>query len=60
MSGFAASAKELVDPVAQFFDDTLVMAKEPELRAARLGLLASVAALAPEGLEWTAIDAVTK
>ena len=60
VSGFAASAKELVDPIAQFFDDTLVMAKEPELRAARLGLLASVAALAPEGLEWTAIDAVTK
>ena len=60
VSGFAASAKDLVDPIARFFNDTLVMAKEPELRAARLGLLASVAALAPAGLEWTAIDAVTK
>ena len=60
VSGFATSAKDLVAPIARFFDDTLVMAKEPGLRAARLGLLASVAALAPAGLDWTAIDAATK
>jgi len=36
------------------------MAKEPGLRAARLGLLAGVAALAPVGLDWAAIDAATK
>lgn len=60
VSGFATSAKDLVDPIARFFDDTLVMAKEPGLRAARLGLLADVAALAPVGLDWAAIDAATK
>ena len=60
VSGFATSAKDLVDPIARFFDDTLVMAKEPGLRAARLGLLAGVAALAPVGLDWAAIDAATK
>ena len=60
ISGFAASAKDLVAPIARFFDETLVMAKEPGLRAARLGLLAGVAALAPVGLDWAAVDAATK
>lgn len=60
VSGFAASAKDLVAPIARFFDETLVMAEEPGLRAARLGLLAGVAALAPAGLDWAAIDAATK
>ena len=60
VSAFAESAKDLVAPIARFFDETLVMAKEPDLKAARLGLLASVAALAPGGLDWSAIDAATK
>ena len=43
VSGFATSAKDLVDPIARFFNDTLVMAKEPGLRTAHLPtLVASV------------------
>lgn len=57
---FATVARELVQPITEFFDETLVMAEEPNLRAARLGLLASVAALAPRGLDWAAIDTATK
>ncbi|MBB1575741.1 MAG: glycine--tRNA ligase subunit alpha/beta, partial [Propionibacterium sp.] len=60
VSGFAKSAQELVKPIARFFDETLVMAKDPSLRAARLGLLATVQSLAPAGLDWVAIDAATK
>ncbi|WP_221620169.1 glycine--tRNA ligase [Arachnia propionica] len=57
---FASVARELVQPITEFFEETLVMAEEPGLRAARLGLLASVAALAPRGLDWAAIDTATK
>lgn len=57
---FATVARELVQPITEFFEETLVMAEDPDLRAARLGLLASVAELAPRGLDWTAIDTATK
>ncbi|MDO5067011.1 MAG: glycine--tRNA ligase [Propionibacteriaceae bacterium] len=60
VSRFATVARELVQPITEFFAETLVMAEEPGLRAARLGLLASVAALAPRGLDWAAIDTATK
>ena len=32
------------------------MAQEPELRAARLGLLAAVRATAPDSVDWRALD----
>lgn len=57
---FATVARELVQPITRFFEETLVMAEDPSLRAARLGLLAFIAALAPEGLDWAAIDTATK
>ena len=53
---FAAQGKALVDPVARFFDDILVMAEDPEVRAARLGLLASVRAAAPRQVDWSALS----
>ncbi len=57
---FADSSHPLVAPITRFFDETLVMAEDPRLRAARLGLLARIAALAPPDLDWAAIDALTK
>ncbi len=56
---FAQDGASLVGPIATFFDDILVMAKEEDIRAARLGLLATVLASAPEGLDWQAVDAAT-
>ena len=49
----------LVAPIATFFDDILVMADDPALKAARLGLLATIVAKAPAGLDWKAVDAAT-
>ena len=46
-----------VETAAQrFFDDILVNAEDPQLRAARQGLLASVLAKAPEGIDWKTLD----
>jgi glycyl-tRNA synthetase len=42
--------------VNTFFDDILVMAEDPDLRAARLGLLAAVLDLAPSTIDWQALD----
>ena len=55
---FAAAGAVLVEPVATFFEETLVMAKDQKIRAARLGLLATVLAKAPQGIDWAAVDAV--
>lgn len=44
-----AVLRELQDPINRFFDDILVMAKEPEVRDARLALVQRVAQL-PDGL----------
>ncbi|WP_246043225.1 glycine--tRNA ligase [Tessaracoccus massiliensis] len=41
---------------ATFFDDILVNAEDQAVRAARQGLLASVLALSPEGIDWKALD----
>jgi len=53
LASFAAAAAPLVAPIDTFFDRVLVMAKEPELRAARLGLLASIAGVAGAVLDWS-------
>jgi glycyl-tRNA synthetase len=55
LSAFAASAAILIQPVNTFFDEILVMAPDPAVRAARLGLLASARAVAPDYLDWKAL-----
>jgi glycyl-tRNA synthetase len=50
--GFAREAGPLVVPVHRFFDEVFVMADDPALRAARLGLLATVAGLGADLLDW--------
>jgi glycyl-tRNA synthetase len=52
LTRFASEARYLVGPVNQFFDDVLVMAESPTIRANRLGLLAGIDALAAEILAW--------
>ncbi|MEV6637520.1 glycine--tRNA ligase [Actinoplanes sp. NPDC051470] len=49
---FAASAGPLVSAVDRFFEEVLVMAEDPALRAARLGLLARVRDLGDPLLDW--------
>ncbi|MDO5736393.1 MAG: glycine--tRNA ligase [Propionibacteriaceae bacterium] len=67
ISGFAASSnvedfasrgRALVSPISAFFDETLVMAEDLNVRAARLGLLATILSTAPAGLDWSAVDAL--
>ncbi|MDN5791294.1 MAG: glycine--tRNA ligase subunit beta, partial [Micrococcales bacterium] len=52
---WAGVADQLVPGLGRFFDEVLVMSEEPELRAARLGLLQTVIARAPRGLDWRAL-----
>ncbi len=52
---FTAAAGRLVGPVGTFFDDVLVMADDPGVRAARLGLLATVRDLGAGLLDWPAL-----
>ncbi|WJK44193.1 glycine--tRNA ligase [Solwaraspora sp. WMMA2056] len=49
---FTEIAGRLTDPVNAFFDDVFVMAEDQRLRQARLGLLATVAGLAADVLDW--------
>ncbi|SFJ99605.1 glycyl-tRNA synthetase beta chain /glycyl-tRNA synthetase alpha chain [Streptosporangium canum] len=49
---FAAEAAVVVHPVTVFFDEVLVMADDPAVRANRLGLLAAVHDLAAGYLDW--------
>ncbi|MFJ8582777.1 glycine--tRNA ligase [Micromonospora sp. NPDC093277] len=50
---FRRVAGRLVVPVNAFFDEVFVMADAPQLRAARLGLLASVRDLGEGVLDWS-------
>jgi glycyl-tRNA synthetase len=52
---FVAAAGDLTAPINTFFDDVLVMAEDPDLRAARLGLLATIRDLAAPVLDWQAL-----
>ena len=56
VNDYVAGSGALVTAVASFFDDILVMADDPAVRAARLGLLASVLDAAPSGIDWRALD----
>ena len=55
LAHFTAAATALTAPVNTFFEDILVMAADPELRAARLGLLATIRDLAAPILDWQAL-----
>ena len=52
LAGFTAAAGVLVEPVNTFFDEVYVMADDPALRQARLGLLATVRDLGEGVLDW--------
>jgi glycyl-tRNA synthetase len=52
---FAAIAGALVGPIDDYFDDVLVMAEDPAVRANRLGLLAAVRDLVEGVLDWREI-----
>jgi glycyl-tRNA synthetase len=52
LSRFTALTGRITDPVNAFFDEVFVMADDPALRAARLGLLATVRDLGADLLDW--------
>jgi glycyl-tRNA synthetase len=52
---FTAATGPLVGPVTRFFDEVFVMADDPAVRAARLGLLAAVRDLGAGLLDWPAL-----
>jgi glycyl-tRNA synthetase len=55
LADFVAAAGALTAPINTFFDDILVMAEEETVRAARLGLLATIRDLAAPVLDWQAL-----
>ena len=52
LPAFTQAASALVEPVRRFFDEVFVMADDPAVRAARLGLLATVGDLGAGLLDW--------
>jgi glycyl-tRNA synthetase len=52
---FVAAARELVAPIDTFFTDVMVMVEDPDVRAQRLGLVATVADIAQRVIDWTAL-----
>lgn len=51
-----AAGSQLVPAIHAFLDEVLVMAEDPQLRGARIGLLAAVAQLmARPGIDWEAL-----
>ena len=55
LAEFAAAASPLAAGINTFFDNVLVMADDPAVRAARLGLLATINELAAGRLDWVAL-----
>ena len=55
LAEFVPAASVLVEPITNFFEEILVMAEDPEVRAARLGLLATIRDLAAPVLDWQAL-----
>jgi glycyl-tRNA synthetase len=52
---FTGAVSRLAAPLSTFFDDVFVMADDPAVRAARLGLLATVRDLGAGLLDWSAL-----
>ena len=50
-------ATKVVAPLNTFFDEILVMADDPAVKATRLGLLQTVVERAPKGIDWKALHA---
>ena len=55
LADFVLAATPLTAPINTFFDDILVMAEDKDVRAARLGLLATIRDLAAPVLDWQAL-----
>jgi len=55
LAEFVPAVSVLVEPITNFFEEILVMAEDPEVRAARLGLLATIRDLAAPVLDWQAL-----
>ncbi len=55
LADFVLAATPLTAPINTFFDDILVMAEDEDVRAARLGLLATIRDLAAPVLDWQAL-----
>lgn len=55
LAAFVAAASGLTGPVNTFFDEVLVMAEDPDVKRARLGLLAAIRDLAAPVLDWQAL-----
>jgi glycyl-tRNA synthetase len=55
LAEFLGLAAPLTAPINAFFDDVMVMAEDAELRAARLGLLATINSFADGVLDWRAL-----
>ncbi|WP_328996894.1 glycine--tRNA ligase [Kribbella sp. NBC_01245] len=55
LADFIAAASILTGPVTAFFEEILVMAEDLDVRAARLGLLATIRDLAAPVLDWQAL-----
>jgi glycyl-tRNA synthetase len=52
LTHFTQVVSRIVRPVTTFFEDVFVMAEDPAVRAARLGLLATVRDLGADLLDW--------
>ena len=52
LAEFATVAEALVEPIDAYFDQVLVMAEDPAVRASRLGLLAAIRDLVSGVLDW--------
>jgi glycyl-tRNA synthetase len=52
LAEFAPAAAALVEPIDTYFDEVLVMAEDPAVRANRLGLLAAIRDLVADVLDW--------
>ncbi|TWP52734.1 glycine--tRNA ligase [Lentzea tibetensis] len=52
LAAFVAAAGGLTAPINTFFDEVLVMAEDAKVKAARLGLLASIRDYAAPVLDW--------
>jgi glycyl-tRNA synthetase len=55
LADFVLAATPLTTPINTFFEDILVMAEDKDIRAARLGLLATIRDLAAPVLDWQAL-----
>ena len=53
LAAFFGAAEGLTGPINTFFDEVLVMAEDEKVKAARLGLLASIRDFAAPVLDWT-------